>query len=301
MNTTQLHYFLELARTRNYTEVSKRFFITQPTLSRNIIALEEEIEAKLFSRESGGVELTAAGKLLLEELEPLSARYEDLLHRVRNRGAGITGELTIGLSAEQQMPDALLTAIRHFMSANPGVELRLRRLDNDQLHRSLQDKTVDLAVGLGYPGTEENTTLKCVLLQEERPCLIRAAKGNADGQLIFSARECRSFLESSELIFPRHNTLRGFDGDPVEMLRQMLRLPELSPKVRYVDNISDVPLYVSAGLGVTIANRSHCITGEAGVDVLEILDAEPYRKVMLYHGDAKNPVLDRFLMRQELL
>ena len=298
VNTTQLHYFLELARTRNYTDVSKRFFITQPTLSRNIIALEDEIGAKLFSRESGGVELTAAGKLLLEELEPLSARYEDLLHRVRNRDAGITGELTIGLSAEQQMPDTLLTYIRHFVTANPGVELRLRRLDNDQLHRGLQDGTVDLAVGLGYPGTEENTALKCVVLQEERPCLIRAAKGNADGPLIFSARECRSFLENNELIFPRHNTLRGFDGDPVEMLRKMLRLPELSPKVRYVDNISDVPLYVSAGLGVTIANRSHCITGESGVGVLEILDAEPYRKVMIYPSETKNHVLERFLAQK---
>ncbi len=293
MNTTQLKYFLELAKALNYSEVAKRFFITQPTLSRNIIALEEEIGAKLFIRESGGVALTAAGALLLQELEPLSERYEDLMHRVQNRDAGITGELTIALSMEQQMPHTLLSSIRRFAAAYPGVELRLRRLDNAQMHRCLREGTVDLAVGLSYPGTEESTTLQSVVLQEERPCLIRASTVQVNGTMVITAVECGVILEKCGLIFPRQDT--GLRGNPVEMLRRMLHLPELAPKVRYVVNLSDVPLYISAGLGMTIVNHSHCITGESGVDILEILGAEPYRKAAFYRVDAENPVLKRFL------
>ena len=51
MNTTQLHYFLTLSQTLNYSTAAQQLFITQPTLSRSIMALEDEIGTKLFFRE----------------------------------------------------------------------------------------------------------------------------------------------------------------------------------------------------------------------------------------------------------
>ena len=79
MNTTQLHYFMTLSQTLNYSTAAQQLFITQPTLSRSIMALEDEIGTKLFFRENGNVSLTPAGKLMQEELKPLSARYETML------------------------------------------------------------------------------------------------------------------------------------------------------------------------------------------------------------------------------
>lgn len=77
----------------------------------------------------------------------------------------------------------------------------------------------------------------------------------------------------------------------------MLHLPELLPDVRYVRDANAVSMYVAAGLGVTIANKTHSITRENGVDVLEILGAVPYRKVLEYRADCRNPILARFLDR----
>lgn len=48
MNTTQLRYFMELSKTLNYSTAAQQLFITQPTLSRSIMALEDEVGAKLF-------------------------------------------------------------------------------------------------------------------------------------------------------------------------------------------------------------------------------------------------------------
>ena len=64
MTINQLQYFMSLASRLNFRAVAERYFITQPTLSRQIASLEEELNVKLFERSKHGVELTAAGKVL---------------------------------------------------------------------------------------------------------------------------------------------------------------------------------------------------------------------------------------------
>ena len=143
MNTTQLRYFLELAQTLNYSAAAQQLYVTQPTLSRSIMSLEEEIGAKLFYRENGNVSLTPAGRLLRQEVLPLSMRYEGMLRRVRNVGNGLAGELHIALSEEQQLPSSLLFAIKSFSAAYPYVEFRFSRMNTNLIRVASQEETLD--------------------------------------------------------------------------------------------------------------------------------------------------------------
>ena len=152
MNTTQLHYFMTLSQTLNYSTAAQQLFITQPTLSRSIMALEDEIGTKLFFRENGNVSLTPAGKLMQEELKPLSARYETMLQHLRNRGRGLTGELTIAISNEQQFPERLIQSVRGFMHTYPNIGVQFRRVDMGMMTAALQEGLVDLVVGLAFGG-----------------------------------------------------------------------------------------------------------------------------------------------------
>ena len=299
MNTTQLKYFTVLARTLNYSSAAAQLFVTQPTLSRSIMALEDEIGTKLFQRESGNVCLTPAGELFLQELEPLSMRFEDLLLRVRNIGKGLAGTLHIALSGEQQMPDRLLEQIKSFAGTYPAVDLRLSRMDMSSMRMALKEETADLAIGLDFawmprknPGPVRTET---ILLAEECPCLVRAASRTSGGAVTVSPEECLRILRATRLFFPSSQHLGAGTSDPVEPLRQMLHLPELEPTVQYVQDPAAVSLYVSAGMGVTIANRSNTIALEKNVELLEIAGAEPFRKVLEYRPESRNPVLQRFL------
>ena len=298
MNTVQLRYFLELSRTLNYSTAAQQLFITQPTLSRSIMALEDEIGAKLFHRESGNVSLTPAGQMFLQDLEPLAVRYEGMLRRVKNLGSGLAGELHIALSTEQQMPDRLLWAVKSFASEFPNVEFQFSRMSTDGLMTALREESVDMAVGLEFIGHEKmppSPWYQQILLEKEQPCLVRAAVSGRQRDMHITTEECCRFLEKYRLIFPSPRFMGSEMANPVEPLREMLHLPELMPDVCYIRDANAVSLYVSAGLGVTIANKSHSIARENGVELLEILGAEPYRKVLQYRSDSRNPVLERFL------
>ena len=71
MTIQQLGYFLKLAEELNYTVVASQFFITQPTLSRQIVNLEQELKVTLFIREHNGVKLSKEGKVFYQKLKPI--------------------------------------------------------------------------------------------------------------------------------------------------------------------------------------------------------------------------------------
>lgn len=298
MNTTQLKYFLELSRTLNYSTAAQQLYITQPTLSRSIMSLEDEIGAKLFHRESGNVSLTPAGKLLLQDLEPLAIRYDGLLQRVRNLGSGLAGEIHIALSNEQQMPDSMIKAVKAFSADHPNVEFHFSRMNTGAMMTALREEAIDLSVTLEFIGHEKRNQGfpdEFILLEKEQPCLIRASVKKEPSFLPITREECHRILSNARLVFPSPKFIGDEMANPMDPLREMLHLPELNPNALYVRDADSVSLYVSAGIGVTIANRSHTITKENGVDVLEILGAEPYRKVLQYRPDSRNPVIKRFL------
>jgi len=65
INPKQLRYFITLAEQLHYGKAAEACFITQPSLSRQIVALEEEVGCQLFGRHSRSVNLTAAGRVFL--------------------------------------------------------------------------------------------------------------------------------------------------------------------------------------------------------------------------------------------
>lgn len=70
MDTRVLKYFLTVARTNNITKAAEQLHITQPTLSRQIMDLERELDVTLFNRESHRLQLTKAGTIFSNELLP---------------------------------------------------------------------------------------------------------------------------------------------------------------------------------------------------------------------------------------
>lgn len=299
MNTTQLRYFMELSTTLNYSTAAQQLYITQPTLSRSIMTLEDELGAKLFFRENGNVSLTPAGKLLQQEITPLAARYEGLVQRLRNRGNGLAGELCIAVSNEQQLPEGLIHTVRSFMKECPNVEIQFRRMGTSEMLTALREEIVDLAVGLEFLGDARQAGIGRILISEEAPCLVRPALGHGDTRKVVTREECRKLLKDHKLVFPSPFPMGADQGSPVRALQDMLHLEDLNPDVMYVPDPSAVSAYVAVGLGVTITNRTHTIARESGIEMLEILGAKPYHKVMQHRMNPRNPVLERFLAYYE--
>src|SRR5438105_2344101 len=86
MELRQLRYFVAVAEEANISRAAQKIFLTQPALSRQIKALEEEIGQCLLERQAHSIRLTPVGEALLLEARDLLERADQALERVRSAG-----------------------------------------------------------------------------------------------------------------------------------------------------------------------------------------------------------------------
>ncbi len=124
MELYQLKAFIAVARTGNLTRASELLNVSQPALSGQIKALESELGLELFERTARGMEITPAGRRLLESAEELDRRAAGLLSLARDLAGRAAGALKIGLNT-----DAVVLRIPALASAlsasSPGVTVEL--------------------------------------------------------------------------------------------------------------------------------------------------------------------------------
>src|ERR1700756_1033366 len=96
MELRHLRYFVAVAEELNFTRAAARLGINQPPLSLQIRQLEKEMGTPLFRRKARAVELTNAGKLLLEEAGITLRQVERAKTGVRRRGRGEPGRIIVG-------------------------------------------------------------------------------------------------------------------------------------------------------------------------------------------------------------
>lgn len=136
MDLETLEYFQYIAKYKNITKAAKHFYISQSTLSRNIIALENELGAKLFERNNKKVELTEAGTVLGLECEKLIKHMEIVIHNVQAADQGNSGTLRITAPGKlcQVLGDALVIFKRNY----PSIKLIVESYDFNEIPSSIQ-------------------------------------------------------------------------------------------------------------------------------------------------------------------
>lgn len=104
MDLRVLNYFLAVAREENFTRAAQMLHVTQPTLSRQIAQLEEDLGVKLFTRSNHNIILTEDGMILKRRAQELLALAEKTRQDLRHRDEELTGKLL--LAAENfNLPD----------------------------------------------------------------------------------------------------------------------------------------------------------------------------------------------------
>lgn len=141
----QLAYFVAVAETRHFTQAAELARVAQPSLSKQIKALEAELGAPLFSRARGNVTLTPAGEALL----PLARRMLADADTARREVAELAGlrRGRVRLGATPSLCAGLLAdALARFHQNYPGVELLVEEGGSRDLVRDLARGQLDLAL-----------------------------------------------------------------------------------------------------------------------------------------------------------
>jgi DNA-binding transcriptional LysR family regulator len=148
MELRHLRYFVAVAEEQSFTRAAERLWIAQPGLSQQIRALERELGVTLFERLSRGVVLTEPGRLFLDKAQMVLAAADEALATGRDAGAGLIGNLRIGLGT-QARADIWPRAIAAFAARRPEVDVTVMEAHCDTLLRDVRDGRLDAAIVLG--------------------------------------------------------------------------------------------------------------------------------------------------------
>ncbi len=146
MELRQLRYFVAVAEDGNISRAAKRIFLTQPALSRQIKALEDEIGQCLLKREAHSIRLTPVGEALLREARDLIQHAEQVLERVRAAGRGV--RLRVGY-APSLAAGLLAAAVENFTQAHPNARVELFDLSTEEMLEGLENDKLDVALSVG--------------------------------------------------------------------------------------------------------------------------------------------------------
>ena len=122
MTLQQLSIFLIVAEEQNFTRAAERLFISQPTVSREIMALEEELQCTLFTRSRRIMKLTEAGKRILPGVKTIVETSHSLKSLARGNGVPVNGCVRIGYVAYGQT-DPFMKRLGKFFEENAELEL----------------------------------------------------------------------------------------------------------------------------------------------------------------------------------
>lgn len=126
MELRHLRYFVVVAEELHFSRAAERLGISQPPLSQQIRALEEELQVRLLDRTSRTVALTEAGRLFLAEARATLDQADRAKLTAARAHRGEIGELTVGLFPSALLAEPVASAILGFRRRHPQVRLVLR-------------------------------------------------------------------------------------------------------------------------------------------------------------------------------
>jgi len=122
MNTKQIDYCIELAKTQNFSRASENMFVSQPTFSYQIRLLEEEVGFPIFERSGKGASLTPAGQQFVSFLSGMREDLKRAIEQGQNFSAKYSDNITVSLMVRQAIY-FLPEAIRLFEEQGTGTRI----------------------------------------------------------------------------------------------------------------------------------------------------------------------------------
>ena len=146
MDLRALRYFIEVVRHNGFTRAAEQLHVTQPTISKMVKALEEELGGPLLLREGRGVQLTDAGEVVYRQGLQVLEQAQLLREQVAEVDGITRGTLSVGI-----MPTAghyMAPVIARFEQRYPGVQLQINEQGASAQRQQLLDGKLDMALGL---------------------------------------------------------------------------------------------------------------------------------------------------------
>ena len=244
MELRHLRYFVAVADALSFTKGARQLHLAQPSLTRQIKDLEEEVGVRLLDRTKGRVTLTTEGASFLLDAKRVLEQSLEIVESVRRLARhGLTRPLNLGYVADL-FYDLIPVTLATFQRAFPTIPINLFDMSCGEQFRALDDGRIDLGfVGLHEPIQERGLQFHCIASYETVVALAKNHPLARKSVLQLKQLKPLFFIGMSEASYPGYR----------EWLVQTCRHAGFSPRV-----LQDVEIErsliqgVAAGLGVAL-------------------------------------------------
>jgi LysR family transcriptional regulator, low CO2-responsive transcriptional regulator len=245
MDFDQLETFLEVARHNSFSRAAEKRFRTQPAISSQIRALEEEIGARLFDRSGGKVALTGAGKVFQQYAEQALEARKFMMVTVAELERVPRGEIVVGAN-EGTCLHILPEVFAEFKKLYPDVAVQISRLERAKILESIIDNSVDFGV-VSTPVDDKRLTV--VNIHRDELVVIVPPKHPLSRLKRVSVAEASRF----PVLLPKVGRTR-------DTLENLFHERGLKPKISMeLDSSELLKRFVAADVGVGFIARSNVI------------------------------------------
>lgn len=273
MELRHLRYFIAVAEELHFGRAAQVLGISQPPLSQQIQALEQEVGARLFERTNRRVELSEAGRLFLQEARLVLAQVDKAADVARRAQLGELGELKIGFTSSAPFNSSIPQAIFAFRQAFPAVHLNLQEMSSTEVAESLVDQSIQ--VGLMRPLPLPDSLSVIELMREPLVAVLNAGHPLVEGSE--RGLHLAQLAQEPFVFFPR-----SYGSGLYAQLLNLARDAGFSPHfAQEAGEAMTIIGLVAAGLGVSVLPASYQRIRIDGVVYRTLLDQEAVTAVWL--------------------
>lgn len=292
MDFRQLRYFVAVAEALSFSEAARRLHVSQPPLSVQIKALEEELGSALLERSRHHVALTPAGELFLEKARAALANLDQAREVVKQVASGEAGEIRVGFTASVPMQDSFPRAVHAFREAHRHARLELVHLSTGQQLQQLEHGEIDVAFLRPSPQFRPPVSITVREVLDDRlvavlPLAHTLVNARKQDEIDISALSVERFL-----LFPRGLGCGLFDHVTTLCNRSGFA-PNIAQEAREATTIIGL---VASGAGVSVLPEIYARTGIPGVAYVPIAGPDAASRILMAHRtEALSPIMKRFV------
>lgn len=243
MDFDQLETFLEVARLSSFSRAAERRFRTQPAISAQIRALEEEVGARLLDRSGGKVAVTAAGKVFQRYAEETLEQRRVVLIALAEMDRVPRGEIVVAAN-EGTCLHILPEVFAEFKRQYPDVAVNVKRLEHAKILESVIENSCDFGV-ISMPVNDKRLTV--VMIHRDELVVITPP----DHPLVSRGKVRVADVLAYPLLLPKVGRTR-------DALENIFDERHLKPTISMeLDSGELMKRFVAAGIGVGFIARSN--------------------------------------------
>ncbi|WP_326983603.1 LysR family transcriptional regulator [Chryseobacterium sp. MYb264] len=282
MDLHQLKYFLALAKELHFWNTAAKMNITQSALSRQIQALENELDVQLFYRDKRNVKLTPAGKFLQEQWALEINQLESVHQMAKQIHLGAYGKIRMAHPdsiSSSILPDFLEKVLDHY----PHLELELIQLPYENQDEYLLNYKIDFAFTRDI---NHSLSINSRLISSEKLTLVVPWDHPLSSPEDISSQS----IENERFIL----TVNDYESSYNRHIREVFSFYNISQKSYIMSEFgSTIISLVKKGLGISILPKSYAKNGNTGVKFIDL----PFETnlFVIWRKNDPNPIVNNLL------